>query len=292
MTEDQKINESEEPESSENGDSTTKKHRSPNYPFIGLESALERARELQKVAGVHPVRVTTAWETWNYKKGGGNQVVAALDAYGLISIESGIADSRQIKLTLEARKILDETSERGILLKTAALSPLLHKEIWEYFEGDLPPNDKVIREYLVYQRNFNPSYVDKFIEQFKETLVFAKVSKNDKINAVDGSNTNSEQASTNLTDTNKLSSMDSGEQVRQAMALPAGRIFKASIEVFENGKLDVIFAGSMNRFTVGLLQDIYDIVEKHDPQVGEPQKEISVGNPPLLKSGEENTDSQ
>jgi hypothetical protein len=287
MVEEQITNENDATDINESGESIIKKHRSPNYPYIGLEAAVARASELQRVAGVHPIRVTTAWETWDYKKGAGNQIVAALDAYGLISIESGIADSRQIKLTLEARKILDNTSERGELLKVAALSPLLHRELWEYFNSDLPPNDKVIREYLVYQKNFNPSYVDKFIEQFRATLTFANVTKSDKIDVVVEHQTNSG----NNAGGNEMTGV---EEIKQLNELPKGRIFKASIEVLANGALDVIFAGSMNGTTVSLLKDIYDIKEKYESKVKAEaksfQNETIVSNLPLLESGEESNE--
>ncbi len=283
MTEEQITNENEESETSENGESTIKKHRSPNYPYIGLEAAIERTSELQKEAGVHPIRVTTAWETWNYKKGSGNQIVAALDAYGLISVESGIADTRQIKLTLEARKILDNISERGALLRTAALSPILHKEIWEYFNGDLPPKDSVIREYLVYQKNFNPAYVDKFIEQFRATLAFANVTKSDKVDIVEKAEINSDDGQVGGKE------MIVAEEVRKVNELPAGKIFKASIEVSANGMLDVIFAGSMNGVTVSLLKDIYDIKERYERKSVQPEKiELpAASNVSLLESGEQ-----
>lgn len=288
MTEEQ-ANGNDEVETNECDESTIKKHRSPNYPNIGLEAAIERASELQKIAGVHPVRVTTAWETWGYKRGSGNQIVAALDAYGLISIESGISDNRQIKLTMEARKILDNTSERSELLKTAALAPLLHKEIWDNFNGDLPPNDKVISEYLKYQRNFNPAYVDKFIEQFRATLAFANVTKSDKINSVSNIETNNERTQENLgNDSKGGNEMDSGEKIRQAMTLPQGVIFRASIEVFANGALDVVFAGSMNAQTVTLLKEIYDIKEKNEAKMlqSNTAENAPVRDIQLLESGE------
>lgn len=284
MTEEQEVI-TENEEKSGSGDDTIKKHRSPNYPYIGLETALLRASDLQRVSGIHPVRVTTAWDTWDYKKGAGNQIVAALDAYGLIQVESGVADNRLIKLTMDARKILDNTSERPELLKKSALSPVLHQEIWDYFKGDLPPANSVIREYLVYQRNFNPSYVDKFIEQFRECLAFANVTKSDKIDSAIATNDDRKQEDNFPENDGKGGSSQvnkEGQQLSQTTTLPEGRIFKASIEVFENGKLDVVFAGSLNSVTVSLLKDIYDIKEKYEPKVIETKKETDL---PLLENG-------
>lgn len=287
MTEEQITNENNEAEISENNESTIKKHRSPNYPFIGLEAAIERAGALQKIAGVHPIRVTTAWETWEYKKGAGNQIVAALDAYGLIEVE-GIADRRQIKLTTEARKILSNHSETPKLLKDSALKPDLHREIWEHFDGALPPNDRVVREYLEFDRNFNPNYVDKFIEQFRATLAFANVTESDKIDNEKVSVINK------ISEGGKSEMSQETEVIKRNLALPEGRIFKASIEVLANGTLDVIFAGSMNGTTVSLLKDIYDIKEKYEPKL-QPQIQTKpnavniITTPPLLESGDEDS---
>ncbi len=283
MTEEQITNENDEVEINESGEFTVKKHRSPNYPFIGLEAAIERASALQKIAGVHPVRVTTAWETWEYKKGSGNQIVAALDAYGLIEVE-GIADRRQIKLTTEARKILSNHSDTPKLLKDAALKPDLHREIWEHFDSVLPPNDRVIREYLEFERNFNPNYVDKFIEQFRATLAFANVTESDKLDVVNEVEINSDGKGGSGVMVERI------ETPEKNLALPEGRIFKASIEVLANGALDVIFAGSMNGTTVSLLKDIYDIKEKYESKVEAKtqslQNETITRNLPLLESGE------
>lgn len=41
-----------------------------------------------------------------------------------------------------------------------------------------------------------------------------------------------------------------------------------------------------------LMMDIYAVADKYDPQEYNPNKEISVSEPPLLKSGEENPDSE
>ncbi len=161
-------------------DGKKQKHRSPNYPYIGLEDALARTNELVRVAGISPIRITTAREVWSYKKGTGNQVVAALDAYKLVNVE-GVAEDRMLKITTEARKILDSTSDSPELLKQSALAPTIHTEIWEHYQGVLPPDNRVLREYLVYTKGFNPAYVEKFIEQFRASLAFANVTESDKI---------------------------------------------------------------------------------------------------------------
>lgn len=270
MTEEQTINE--QSNNKIKDDSGQKKHRSPNYPYIGLEDALEKARELQNVSGVHSIRVTTAWETWKYKKGTGNQVVAALDAYGLIEVE-GVADRRQIKLTLDARKILDNHStEKSELLKKAALAPDLHKELWDRYEGDLPPDDRVIREYLKWERNFNPNYVDKFIEQFRATLAFANVSKFDKIDNETELEINSDNE-----EGGKMQSQPTSQtqQFVQQMPPPLKEGSQVIVDISPSGQINVTFSGAVNEQTFQILNGIREIQEKAKNKVVQNNKEDS-----------------
>ena len=67
-------------------------------------------------------------------------------------------------------------AESTDLLRVVALTPQLHREIWHRFAGSLPP-DEQLREYLVEQRTagkFNPGRVDRFLRQFRETLLYSQ----------------------------------------------------------------------------------------------------------------------
>jgi hypothetical protein len=161
----------------------TPKRRSPNYPMIGLEKALDRAQTIQVQARHHFMPISVAYTAWNYKRGAGNQTVAALRAFGLIETQ-GEAEARQIRLTDMAKRILGNAPDRAELLKVAALKPDLHKDIWDKYEAD-PPADPIIREYLVWERNFNEDFVDSFIAQFRGTIAYAKLDLSDKIRGED-----------------------------------------------------------------------------------------------------------
>jgi hypothetical protein len=166
---------------SEAGEATPKvpKHRSPNYPAIGLEKAIERARAIQAQAKHHPLSITAALNIWKYKMGAGNQIVAALKSFGLIDVK-GEKEGRQLRLTDAAIRILGNAPDRADLLKAAALKPGIHKELWDKYEGELPA-DSIMRDYLRWERNFNEEAVDGFIAQFRDTIEFAKVKISDKL---------------------------------------------------------------------------------------------------------------
>src|ERR1700674_3916955 len=145
------------------------KHRSPNYPSIGLEKALERAQVIKDQAGRNNfMPVSVAYDLWGYKPGAGAQIVAALKAFELVQTQ-GETEKRQIRLTEAAWRILGNAPDRAGLLKTAALAPDIHKKIWEQYGGDLPKADGIIREWLVWEKGFNQTFVDGFIAQFRAT---------------------------------------------------------------------------------------------------------------------------
>jgi hypothetical protein len=160
------------------------KHRSPNYPSIGLEKALERAKVIKDQAGRNPMPVAVAHSAWEYKKGAGDQVVAALKAFGLVEV-MGEKDKRQVRLTEAAWRIMGNAPDRAERLKTAALSPDIHKEIWKQYNGDLPKSDAIVKDWLVWQKGFNQSFVDAFIAQFRATIVFANLVLSDKVESDD-----------------------------------------------------------------------------------------------------------
>lgn len=156
------------------------KHRSPNYPAIGLEKALERANTVKAEAGKNAMPVSVAHDLWGYKKGAGDQQVAALKAFGLVET-TGEGDKRQIRLTEAAWRMLGDAPNRPELLKDAALKPDIHRVVWQHFKGDLPKSDAIIKDWLVWEKNFNQSFVDGFIAQFRATIAYAKLSLSDRV---------------------------------------------------------------------------------------------------------------
>jgi len=155
------------------------RQRSPNYPAIGLEKALERAQTIKDQAGRHAMPIGVAYGAWNYKTAAGDQTVAALRAFGLIEVE-GVKDKRQLKLTEAAWRILGNAPDRPELLKVAALRPEIHKRIWEKYEG-AAVSDAILGDYLKWDLGFNATFVDSFITQFRATIAFANVNSSDTV---------------------------------------------------------------------------------------------------------------
>ncbi len=151
------------------------KQRSPNYPSIDLEKALEYAKLQYDSDGMQGIPVNIAHGRWGFKPGGshGDLMLAAIKAFGLVEVE-GSGSKRQVRITELARKIILDHEDKQSLLQDAALMPKIHKVIWEHYGGDIPRDD-VLRHFLIFDLNFNDKAVDGFISQFRDTISFANV---------------------------------------------------------------------------------------------------------------------
>ncbi len=155
--------------------------RSVNYPFVTLEVAAERARELWASVGTNRVPIPTAGATWGYaeKSSGLRSTVSALKQYGLLQ-DIGQAANRHVRLTERAVDILIEApdSPKHIdALKAAVLSPKIYREIFDRFPGALPPQDHAISSFLLRDRQFNRKSVARFIAGLRADIQFAGVDR-------------------------------------------------------------------------------------------------------------------
>ena len=151
--------------------------RSPAYPYLDLRSALDKAAVLWKAEGRHPAAVNVVMHHWGYKEESstGYSCMAALKKYGLIE-HDGMGESKQIRLSnLALTILLDENPDspsRIDALRTAAMSPRIHAELWERYGSDLP-SDQSLKRYLVLEKSFNEAAVDELLEEYKQTVSFA-----------------------------------------------------------------------------------------------------------------------
>jgi len=163
-----------------------KRRRSPAYPGINLEVALDLAQKLKEHQGEHPTHPHVVFEVWGYKGHTGPAAVAlaALSYFGLVD-DAGTGEDRRVKISQLALGILwdkrEESSERDQAVKRAALSPKIHRKVWDHFQGHLPPTDAGLRWYLLNDEKFSEAGADEFIRQFRHTIAFAKLESSDSI---------------------------------------------------------------------------------------------------------------
>ena len=162
-----------------------KRVRSPNYPGIDLEEALERARVLHRYEDRNTAPINVVLGHWGYKanSGPGLVVVAAMKKFGLATDE-GSGDKRKVKLSDAALRIIlderDDPSDRLKALQDAALSPTIHAELWQKYGGSLP-SDQTLKYHLRNDRKFTEGGAEEFIRQFRSTLAFAKLGNGGKL---------------------------------------------------------------------------------------------------------------
>lgn len=153
------------------------RHRSPNYPMIGLRKAVERAGQLHAKYKRANVPIHLVQSEWGYKpySSVGNQCVAAVKSYGLVDVE-GDGKARKVRVSDAAYRILGKSPDCQDLLQKAALGPPIYAELWQKYEGEDFPDDSLIKHYLVWDREegtFNQDAVDGFIENFRDSLRYA-----------------------------------------------------------------------------------------------------------------------
>ena len=157
--------------------------RSPSYPAINLEQAIARAADIWRVEHDYAAPLATVFTLWGYKSttGNANLVVAALRNFGLIQYE-GSGDARKVQVTPFAIEILDhpQQAHRKEAIKRAALSPAIHRELWERFGSKLPSDDS-LRWELERERDFSHNGATEFIREYRQTLAFAGLTEGDKV---------------------------------------------------------------------------------------------------------------
>lgn len=164
-----------------------KQHRSPAYPSMGLKAALGYVETIYKHErrSSAPVGVVVEHCGTDIKSSKGLRLIAAMKQFGLV-VEEGSGDDRHVRLSDRALDIHlgDNLETKKTAISEAALTPPLHKKIWDHYAGKLP-SDPTLKVYLLRQHDFNDLYVDSFIKQFKATLAFAKLAGDDTLTAIE-----------------------------------------------------------------------------------------------------------
>jgi hypothetical protein len=149
------------------------------FPFINLEKAIGRAKELYD-ADQRGREMTTAaaFGVWGYseKSSGGFQSIAALKMYGLIRTTPGKLALTEAGL----RYFRDEREEeQQKLLREFALKPKLLAALWKTWHTS-PPADTVARSHLKAERGLTDQSSRSLLAIYKENLAFAALTGADK----------------------------------------------------------------------------------------------------------------
>jgi hypothetical protein len=166
--------------------------RSPGFPFLSLDKALERADQFRIAEGGRPKHyapLASAAKAWSLgsKTGPFLQTVAALGQYELVDFQGG-GENRTVRLTETALNILLDkqpiSPERDNLIQKIALAPRIHSELWQKWKDGLPSN-ATLETYLIRDRGFTESGAKDLITQYKATISFAKLGQPAIMSSID-----------------------------------------------------------------------------------------------------------
>lgn len=150
------------------------RNRSPNYPAVGLENAVERVKKLWAADGKagSPRDAAVKHIGFSSSHGQAMTVLSALVKFGLVEEKGG-----RILPTARAVDIITfaESHDRHrSAIKDAALKPSIYAELVNKFaaSGQIP-SDGTLRAELIADMGFNPKAVDGFVADFRRSLEFA-----------------------------------------------------------------------------------------------------------------------
>jgi hypothetical protein len=161
------------------------RQRSPRYPAIPLDEALERVRALYRRERRNATPIPTVAEHWGLapKSSLVGVTVGSLKQYGLVEDDGG-GQARRIRLTEAAVRIItderEDSSDRTRLIREAALKPELHRDLWDQFAESGLPSDSSLAHELRWNRNFTDAGIKDFVKQFRQTVAFAGLQSFDR----------------------------------------------------------------------------------------------------------------
>ena len=151
------------------------RQRSPSYPTLTLEQAIEMVGKLHKASRTNVISRETAARDMGYSglTGRSLTVIASLAQYGLVE-KAGKGD---IKVTRRAVEILHpvEEAHRAEAIIEASLAPGLFRTLHERFPEGVP-SANALRSFMV-QSDFNDVAIGPAIAAFLETNAFAEKTK-------------------------------------------------------------------------------------------------------------------
>ena len=146
-------------------------HRSPNYPRLAFDAALEKARIVYDRRHKHSVSreaIAQALGYTSFNNGASKAVIAALKYYGLLEpAGDGLCVSSDAVRALE---LPQQDPERAAALVRMVFAPPIFADLRSRHGDQLPPN---LRHTLVTQE-FAPHAADEIIRVYRANLDFIR----------------------------------------------------------------------------------------------------------------------
>lgn len=240
-------------------DSTkSKRHRSPNYPAVGLRDAVERVRKLydsEKKAGA-PLEVAIKRIGFTVAHGSAMAVLAALKKFGLVDDING-----RIVPTSEAIELLayGEDSERGLMaLRRAALKPTVYSELYEKYKDTGMPSDASLMAELKADMGFNPNAVEGFVRDFRDTLVYSRLLTEDGVFSMQDSTEDPKEEKPEVSHTETLKK----QIIEKTAALYEATMLNEDVFTLEQGTVTIKWPKVLSEASYQDLEDWLELIKR------------------------------
>jgi hypothetical protein len=227
-----------------------KKSRSPRYPNINLQDAIEKVRVIYQKEHIHKANREVIAKDLGYAgvNGASATIISSIKQYGLLE---SIGDL--LKVTDDATIILELSQndpERIEAVKRAAFAPKLFSEIYDEF-GDRLPSDENLRLSLV-KRGFNSKAANSVIRAYRETFSIVKNDSrdyNEELNTYEAGQNISNNYSNQNANLNRLLPSKNDLDLRPSGILMSQESFSEDLQyrISDNCKARILFEGEVTQ---------------------------------------------
>lgn len=240
--------------------------RSPNYPVISLNEAVQKVRIVYQSENRHAATREVVAKCLGYSSlnGASASLVSALVKYGLMQHEGD-----RLKISLDGLDLaLHRKGDREYAeaLQRAAFRPALFQELHEQYGTSLP-SDHNLRASLQ-KRGFNPKVVDTVIRLYRDTLEFVE-SETEGFGSPPGAEAIEDEAQ--VQQTRSTTDRDTGRSLSGTAAPGSGTPLApneqlTSFRLSEDSTARIIFSGPVTQNDIDLLVELLKLNKRAYPQ--------------------------
>lgn len=223
------------------------KMRSPNYPAIGLSTAVELTKKLWNKEHKTPVNASVAATAIGYKglSGPSRTALAAMKKFGLLD-----EDKNGIKVSNLAVDILHASGQEQLAaLRQAAIQPALFRKL---FKTHGQASNDALRSYLITKVDFSETGAKALIDAFRDTIAIAKLDDPEYI--IPDSSDGTEEMGAGL-------QVGSGE-VRTATSTKALKSFSWPLSAATTARLEIVGNEELTSAHLDALSQYLEVAKK------------------------------
>ena len=258
--------------------------RSPAFPVIALDAALEKLAEFDAHYKRTAARSEKVGEAWDIKtKAYADRIAAALRYYGLLEYH-GSGKERSVIISENGRKYLRAQQDelKREIVKASALRPKQIAMHWNEWGADRPADAACLDALM--DEGFSEGGARDFLKVYDATITYAKLTDSDKAPLVEGESEDESEQSGMTPQVHTPPKPGSGTplspplklgQQHAAFPLPEG-----SVSLSFPADLSVASAQMMASFVKLLLEQAERQAKARDYQAGVAQMAASGKTPP------------